>query len=118
MPNGREVRCTSVIARIGEPSPVTHVAVDAIKSYVTAAFMTQSHIPLFPVPRTDFFVHAFSFWLLRPPIAGRPPRACRPQDCSLQIRGVCFFSRRCHCDRASFVYLDMKLPRWTKGPQG
>src|SRR6516164_3204566 len=117
MPNGSGVRCTcvaSVITGIGEPLTRAGIAVNAIECDTAAAVIGECDVPLFAVPDLGILRVAFGGRLFGPPVSRRVPRACRPQNLSLQLVTFCIRSQHRQLAGTPLCHLHANRARWAK----
>src|ERR1017187_1877443 len=92
MPIGCAVRCTyaqqSVVTRIGKPLSCAGIAINPVQRNAVAIVVGERDVPFFAVPNLRLFAVILLDCPLRPPVSGRPPWPCRPQNLSLQLIAV------------------------------
>src|SRR5271163_4507826 len=64
------------------------VAINPVECNVAVVILGESDVPLFAIPSLSVFRGVFCCGLFGPPIAGRTPGSCRPQDLPPQLVAI------------------------------
>src|ERR1019366_5579567 len=78
----------SGVTRIGKPLSCAGIAINPVQRNAVAIVVGERDVPFFAVPNLRLFAVILLHCPLRPPVSGRPPWPCRPQNLSLQLIAV------------------------------